>query len=109
MCEDDIAQVAFKFHSMDKKESYREEQHLGRQIEHFDCAMVANDRRSIGSQDSTCFYAIMFTDKPHESPYRLINFNKIVEWDHRTVDTDYSEADDLFIGKSLFLNAFLLE
>ena len=51
----------------------------------------------------------MFTEKPHESPYRLINFNKIVEWEHRTVDTDYGDSDDLFAGKSLFLNAFLLE
>ena len=71
--------------------------------------MVANDRRSHNSQDSTCFYAVMFTEKPHESPYRLINFNKIVEWEHRTVDTDYGDSDDLFAGKSLFLNAFLLE
>ena len=81
MNENNMSEIVFKFHSTDRRESFQEEQQIFRSIEHFDGAMVVNDRRSVDSQNSTSFYVVMFTEKAHESPYRLINFDKIVSWE----------------------------
>ena len=79
--------------------------------DHFECAMMVEDRLEDEAQDPNCFYAVLFTVAEHIVSSQLIKISKDQGSKNNTwtVQEAKLKVDHPDNAKAQFLNGFLVE
>ena len=51
--------------------------------DHYDCAMIVNDKRSENNDNDSSVLFVMYSQQPHPNPCKVVKLNKTEgEWDN---------------------------